>query len=225
MAAYKRLEGRPGKRPWRAAKRRARRFTPPGPQDPLDFVLAFMRDDSKPDALRVSVAKAALPYLHKRGKNENDATEREAEPKSEPKSEPMSDLELARRIAHILARGNAQQEREAAANTAARNDGGREAGEALPPPEGGRVGVGGRLRHDRPPPGSLKRVEDTRDRAYALADLPLSGGGEAAAASRMQWPSPQAGKRQESPSAPVAREDERAPAVDPFDPHPGYRWI
>jgi len=36
------------------------------PQSPLDFALAFMRDDSKSDALRVSIAKAALPYLHAR---------------------------------------------------------------------------------------------------------------------------------------------------------------
>ena len=78
-------------------------------QNPLDFALAFMRDESKPDALRVSVAKAAMPYLHKRGE-ENDEQVDAPEPK--PKSEPMSDLELARRIAHILARGNEQAERE-----------------------------------------------------------------------------------------------------------------
>jgi hypothetical protein len=44
---------------------------PPSPagapsQSPLDFALAFMRDASKSDALRVSVAKAALPYVHGR---------------------------------------------------------------------------------------------------------------------------------------------------------------
>jgi hypothetical protein len=74
------------------------------PLDPLDFVLTVMRDKTQTPALRAGMAKAALPYLHKRGEEqeEDDAPERE----------PMSDLELARRIAHILDLGRRQAERE-----------------------------------------------------------------------------------------------------------------
>ncbi len=36
------------------------------PQSPLDFTLAVMRNPLKPDALRASLAKAALPYVHGR---------------------------------------------------------------------------------------------------------------------------------------------------------------
>ena len=53
------------------------------PQSPLDFALAFMRDTSKPDALRVSVAKAALPYVHGRW-CQVDSDPRDAKPKLPP---------------------------------------------------------------------------------------------------------------------------------------------
>jgi hypothetical protein len=186
LAAQTQREGRPSRRPWRAAKRRAGRATlpddsivTPAPQDPLDFALAFMRDDSKPDALRISVAKAALPYLHKRGAKR----EKEDDTREEPKSEPMSDLELARRIAHILARGKARQEREAAEKVAVRNEGGREAG-GVPP--------------SAPTPArSLSSGRALRGPVGAE-------------------PPPQAGEGEARTIA---------PRDDPFDPHPGYRWI
>ena len=54
-----------------------------------------MRDESKPDALRAGMAKAVLPYLHRAARSEERGRAR-----GQP--EPMSDLELARRIAHIL---------------------------------------------------------------------------------------------------------------------------
>ncbi len=85
--------------------------------DPRDFALAVMRDESQPMALRASMAKAALPYLHKRGEvQDKDAA---------PEREPMSDLEVARRIAHIFERAKMEQEKQAqeknnvAANAAA----------------------------------------------------------------------------------------------------------
>ena len=78
--------------------------TTPAPPDPRDFALAVMRDESQPMALRAQMAKAALPYAHKRGEAQ------EAEEK--PQRRKYSDLELARRIAHIMALGRQQAERE-----------------------------------------------------------------------------------------------------------------
>ena len=97
---------------------------------------------------------------------------------------------------------------------------------ALPPPERGRVGVGVQLPHDRPPPGS----SGSRFRLPGGADLPLSGGGEAAA-SQTRLPCPQAGEGEEkdstphdsrpsaaSPSAAPPSAPERAPVVRPWIP-------
>jgi hypothetical protein len=146
----------------------------PAPQSPLDFTLAFMRDESKPDALRVSDAKAALPYLHTRGE------EQDAEP--EPEREPMSDLELARRIAHILTRGKEQAERDKV--------------HLAPTPPGARSLSSGRA--SRGPVGA-----------------PPSPEGEGEQQSQIR----------PEPALPVWPDDERAQRNDPFDPHPGYRWI
>ncbi len=67
---------------------------------PLDFVLRIMRDKTKPDALRVSMAKAAMPYLHQRA-------EADAPPQDEPEPKPeWSGLEVARRIAFVLMRAD-----------------------------------------------------------------------------------------------------------------------
>lgn len=60
-----------------------------------------MRDATKPDALRAGMAKAALPYVHKRGE--------EQETEEKPKRQTLSDLELARRIAHILELGRKEE--------------------------------------------------------------------------------------------------------------------
>ena len=102
------------------------------PQSPLDFALSVMRDESKPDALRSGMAKAVLPYLHTRGEQEEETDE--ARP-PEPKSEPLSDLELARRIAHILTRGKERQEREAAK----RSDGEATTAPHAPPANAGQL--------------------------------------------------------------------------------------
>jgi hypothetical protein len=68
---------------------------------PLDYALRIMRDDTQPAALRASMAKAALPYLHPHC---TDGPEPDDTPDETP---PMSDLELARRIAYILTRAQA----------------------------------------------------------------------------------------------------------------------
>jgi hypothetical protein len=82
---------------------------PPATQtdlSPLDFALRIMRDETQPPALRASMAKAAMPYLHQRPDGDTPpGDEPDAAP---PKSPPMSDLELARRIAHILTRAQTQ---------------------------------------------------------------------------------------------------------------------
>jgi hypothetical protein len=65
---------------------------------PLDFALTFMRDDAKPDALRVSTAKLAASLLPK------PAAEETLPADEQPQAEQQSDLEIARRIAHILGR-------------------------------------------------------------------------------------------------------------------------
>jgi len=72
-------------------------------QKPLPFIMGIVRDPTQPMALRAQMAKAALPYLHKRGE------EMEAEEK--PKRREYSDLELARRISHILALGRKEEEK------------------------------------------------------------------------------------------------------------------
>ncbi len=83
---------------WRAAKRAAKRsggrpeplddsIAAPAPQSPLDFALSVMRDATKPDALRVSVAKAALPYVHGRWSLPDSGREEER-----PKPPPPFDL-------------------------------------------------------------------------------------------------------------------------------------
>lgn len=169
------MSGRPRAGHKAERKERATPATPTAPeQNPLDFALAFMRDDSKPDTLRVSVAKAAMPYLHKRGE-END------EPEPEPTPAPMSDLELARRIAHILARGNEQVERE-------------------------RALVPGAVQHER------SEVMRRRTGTHApIVD---------------RWvPDQQCTAKARCTASGTREDDERAQRDDPFDPHPGYRWI
>lgn len=65
---------------------------------PLDYALRIMRDETQATALRASMAKAAMPYLHARAAGDEAPQD---EPEEPP---PMSDLEVARRIAHILMR-------------------------------------------------------------------------------------------------------------------------
>jgi hypothetical protein len=140
----------------------------PPPQTPLDFALSLMRDAGKPDALRASMAKAAMPYLHKRGEEQED----------KPEPERMSDLELAQRITFILQ--SAEEELE----------------EARQAEEEGRLAE-----------GAATTCPDER-KAACVAPAPP----------------PAASKRTPvTPSAPVRPND--VCRVDPYDPHPGYRWI
>ena len=84
----------------RSGDHRAGSKTAAGPVTPLDYALRILRDESKPDAIRVSVAKAALPYVYRRGDaGKPPAAEKRDEGVLEEK---WSNLELARHIAHIL---------------------------------------------------------------------------------------------------------------------------
>jgi len=73
-------------------------------QKPLPFMMSIMNDPAQPMALRAQMAKAALPYLHTRGEEQEDET-------VEAPKRRMSDLELARRIAHILELGRKEEEK------------------------------------------------------------------------------------------------------------------
>ena len=65
---------------------------------PLDFALRVMQDETQPMALRVSAAKLAASLMPKPAAQDAPAGD---EPDAAAE-EPMSDLEIARRIAHIL---------------------------------------------------------------------------------------------------------------------------
>ncbi|HKY87907.1 MAG TPA: hypothetical protein VJL90_14200 [Pseudorhodoplanes sp.] len=197
------------RRPSRPLRRRGGHGRPaddsiatPAPQTPLGFALAVMRDDSKPDALRVSVAKAALPYLHRSGEPPED----EDAPEREPKPEPMSDLELARRIAHILARGKDQVEREKAESLIPPREAGRAPSEAHEPHEDSLT------RHGR---ASAARPGHPR-----LSSRGAQGvDGRAFAAPKRLRP-----RRRDEPGH-DENEERGSSRPDPLDPHPGYRWI
>ena len=64
---------------------------------PLDFALRVMQDEAQPMALRVSAAKLAASLMPKPAAEDTAGDEPDA-----AAEEPMSDLEIARRIAHIL---------------------------------------------------------------------------------------------------------------------------
>ena len=70
--------------------------------DPVAFALRLMQDESQPMALRAGMAKAAMGALQKR---DGAAPAQEEGGKPKPK---YSDLELARRVAHIMALGDAE---------------------------------------------------------------------------------------------------------------------
>jgi len=135
-------------------------------QKPLPFIMNIVHDSAQPMALRARMAQAALPFLHKRGED--------IEAEEKPKRQTLSDLELARRIAHILELGRKQAKRE-----------------GKPFPE-----IGGEDIASKPAPSGP----------------PLT-------------PPANAGQSRRMPPAPAWPEDERAQHNDPFDPHPGYRWI
>jgi hypothetical protein len=77
---------------------------------PLDYALSVMRDEGKPAALRISAAKLAAGLLPKRAADAPDEMPDEhAQTRQEVES--WSDLELARRIAHIMLEADATLER------------------------------------------------------------------------------------------------------------------
>src|SRR6185436_1854859 len=75
------------------------------PLMPLDYALTRMRDESLDPETRDSMAKAALPFLH--GRREAEAP---PAPSIREDVAQWSDLELARRIAHILFLADREQE-------------------------------------------------------------------------------------------------------------------
>ncbi len=90
----KSLDGKYGPGQKQSKKQRHREAAP---LMPLDYALTRMRDESLAPELRDSMAKAALPFTH--GRRETEAP---PAPTPQEQVEQWSDLELARRIAHIL---------------------------------------------------------------------------------------------------------------------------
>lgn len=70
--------------------------------DPVAFALRLMQDESQPMALRAGMAKAAM------GAQKRDGAAPASEEGAKPKPK-YSDLELARRVAHIMALGDAER--------------------------------------------------------------------------------------------------------------------
>ena len=191
------------------------------PQSPLDFALAFMRDDSKPDALRVGIAKAALPYLH--------ARPAPSAPEEAPQLPPPFDLPDPY--------GSLRHEWREALERAGLIPA-EPAPESVFPPRTSQVGSTrlatlnnadvGQARH---PSGRVPSADlgSTRDRSFTW---PKSGETrlehETGGVLHAPTPPPEGeGKERSQPrsrSAPSLRDDD-ASRIDPFDPHPGYRWI
>ena len=108
---------RPEGRPCRAALRRAGRLSERDgglapiegvpPQSPLDFAESVFRDSAPPMALRASMAKAALPYVHRRwcpiGSDPRDAKRK----RPPPFVRPAADLSCAVPLRETIARDTA----------------------------------------------------------------------------------------------------------------------
>ena len=195
--------------------------TTQAPPDPRDFALAVMRDESQPMALRAQMAKAVLPYAHKRGE------EMEAEEK--PQRRKYSDLELARRIAHIMALGRQQAERE-----------------GKPFPEIGDEDIapepvpGGRPRGGPSPrrsgfgrAGGPPDWENSRAVVHPAVSTPPAAPSAATAPHGPPHPprirsAPSPRRRREGTQNTAQTQwsdDEGRRRADAYDPHPGYRWI
>lgn len=71
---------------------------------PLEYMLSVMRDDLAPPSVRLDAAKSAAPYMHPRLAM---SAERDVRPGPLIEGNSLSDVEAARRIAFILARGAA----------------------------------------------------------------------------------------------------------------------
>lgn len=71
---------------------------------PLDVMLAIMRDEKMPVAVRCDMAKAAAPYVHPRLASVEVKGKAE-EPIAVKDVSEVSELEIARRIAFVLTMG------------------------------------------------------------------------------------------------------------------------
>lgn len=174
-------------------KKKRRKDTPP--LMPLDYALTRMRDESLAPELRDSMAKAAMPFTHGRRPLEQP-------PAPTPQADAMqwSDLELARRIQHILMLADMEQEeKNKSAEEGARSDrrediqeNAREQNQAVAP------SPVTHLAPDEPAPGFVRFSSHAPE--PVLPDEVL-------------------------PDPDEVLPDEEQPRFDPLDPHPGYRWI
>lgn len=171
---------------------RKRRRPTPAPPSPLEFALSVMRDETQTPAVRASMAKLAATLSSAQG----------AAATPDPQADAMqwSDLELARRIQHILMLADMEQEEK-----------NKSAEEKMP------------LRND----GRDDIQEKAQEQNQAVVPPPVTHLRPDEPASGFVWfPShaPEPVLLDEVLSHDVLP-DEEHPRFDPFDPHPGYRWI
>lgn len=176
---------------------RKRRRPLPAPPTPLEFALSVMRDETQTPAVRASMAKLAATLSSAQG----------AAAAPDPHADAMqwSDLELARRIQHILFLADMEQgekNKTAEEGTLSRSEcreefqeKAREQNQAVAPPP---------VTHrapDEPAPGFVRFPSHAPQPVLPDEALPHE------VLSQEVLP------------------DEEHPRFDPFDPHPGYRWI
>lgn len=174
-----------------------KRRTDKPPLMPLDYALTRMRDESLAPELRDSMAKAAMPFTHGRRPLEQPPA-----PTPQDEAQQWSDIELARRIQHILMLADMEQEeKNKTAEEGARSDGrdgiqekaqkqNQEQNRAVVPPPVTH------LAPDEPAPGFVRFPSHAPEPVLSDDVLPQE-----------------------------VLPDEEHPRFDPFDPHPGYRWI
>ena len=177
------------------------------PQSPLDFAQSVFRDPAQPMALRASLAKAALPYTHaRRSKAESGPRDADARlPRPFDKPDPYASLRVDWRDALEQAGLIAPLHDAEATST-------HEAGGVL---------------HARTPPGVPQRVEDARKRAYGTPSSPEGEGEERSQHDALQQRLRETEERERAAEARRREQDAREQRIerDPYDPHPGYRWI
>ena len=162
---------------------------------PLEFALSVMRDETQSPAVRASMAKlaAALSPQSEAPAKEKDAPDQKPE-------EQWSDLELARRMAHVLFLADMEQEeKDKAAQEKATQEKAR-------PRSSGR--------------------DETQERMQSAAPAPVTNiAPHEPAPGFIRFASqqpPQVSSDQVLSDQALPDEE---PRFDPLDPHPGYRWI
>lgn len=189
----KSLDGRYGSGQRDGRKRRRPTSAPP---TPLEFALSVMRDETQTPALRASMAKLAAALSSAQG----------AAAAPDPQADAMqwSDLELARRIQHILMLADMEQEEK-----------NKSAEEKMPLRSDGRADI------------QEKAQKQNQEQNQAVAPPPVTHlAPDELAPGFVRFPShaPEPVLPDEVLPHDVLPDEER-PRFDPFDPHPGYRWI